>query len=120
MLWQYRLWSFQTGYIKLEIFLPKNQHTQRKFLNFENWTNGEPQWLAKIRVFKVDYFILPSNSHKLFNFLRENIIGFKNMVAGKPSDYQGIYWIIECFEIHFKPSYLNMQERNCLHLLDIT
>ena len=24
-----------------------------KLLNFENWTNGE---LAKIRVFKVDYF----------------------------------------------------------------
>ena len=23
--------------------MPKNQHTQRKLLNFENWTNGEPQ-----------------------------------------------------------------------------
>jgi hypothetical protein len=42
-IWQYGLWSFQTGYVKLERFLPKNQHTQRKFLNFENWTNGEPQ-----------------------------------------------------------------------------
>ena len=41
--WQYGLWSFQTGYVKLERFLPKNQHTQRKFLNFENWTNREPQ-----------------------------------------------------------------------------
>ena len=28
---------------KLERFLPTNQHTQRKFLNIENWTNGEPQ-----------------------------------------------------------------------------
>ena len=26
---------------KLERFLPKNQHTQRKILNFENWLNGE-------------------------------------------------------------------------------
>ena len=43
-------------YIKLERFLPKNQHTQRKFLNFENGTNGEPQYLAKFRGFKVDYF----------------------------------------------------------------
>ena len=42
-LWQYGLWSFQTGYTKLERFLHKNQHTQRKLLNFENWTNGEPQ-----------------------------------------------------------------------------
>ena len=46
------------GYTKLERFLRKNQHTQRKLLNFENWTNGEPQKLAKIRVFKVDYLIL--------------------------------------------------------------
>ena len=43
-LWQYGLWSFQTGGTKLERFFPKNQHTQRKFLNFENWTNGEPQY----------------------------------------------------------------------------
>ena len=43
LLWQYGLWSFQTGYTKLERFLKKNQHTQRKLLNFENWTNGEPQ-----------------------------------------------------------------------------
>ena len=42
-LWQYGLWSFQTGGTKLERVLPKNQHTQGTFLNFENWTNGEPQ-----------------------------------------------------------------------------
>ena len=39
-LWQYGLWSFQTGGTKLERFLPKNQQTQRKSLNFENWING--------------------------------------------------------------------------------
>ena len=39
-LWQYRLWSFQTRGTKLERFLPKNQHTQRNLLNFENWING--------------------------------------------------------------------------------
>ena len=38
--WQYRLWSFQTGGMKLESFLPKNQHPQRKLLNFENWISG--------------------------------------------------------------------------------
>ena len=47
------------GGTKLERFFPKNQHTQRIFLNFKNWTNGGPQKLAKIRVFKIDYFILP-------------------------------------------------------------
>ena len=32
--------GFQTGGTKLERFLPKNQHTQRKLLNFENWISG--------------------------------------------------------------------------------
>ena len=41
LLWQYGLWSFQAGGTNLERFLPKNQHTQRKLLNFENWVNGE-------------------------------------------------------------------------------
>ena len=59
------LWSFLTGYIRLERFLPKNQHPQRIFLNFKNWTNGGPQKLAKIRVFKIDYFILPLFSKSL-------------------------------------------------------
>ena len=48
VLWQYRLWSFLAGVTKLEIFLPKNQHTQRKLLNFENWFNGEMSKSAKI------------------------------------------------------------------------
>ena len=42
-LWHYRLWSFKSRDTKLERFLQKNQHTQRKLWNFENWTNGEPQ-----------------------------------------------------------------------------
>ena len=29
------------GVPKLEKLLPKNQHIQRKLLNFENWVNGE-------------------------------------------------------------------------------
>ena len=32
--WQYGLWSFQTGDTKLERFLPKNQHTQKKIIEF--------------------------------------------------------------------------------------
>ena len=31
---------FKPGGTKLERFLPKNQHTQRKLLNFENWISG--------------------------------------------------------------------------------
>jgi hypothetical protein len=39
-IWQYRLWSFQTRGTKLERFLPKNHHTQRKLLNLESWISG--------------------------------------------------------------------------------
>ena len=38
---------FQTGGTKLERFLPKNQHTQRKLLNFENWINKGHRSLKK-------------------------------------------------------------------------
>ena len=40
-LWHYGMWSFQTGGKKLVMFLPKNQHNQRKLLNFENWVSGK-------------------------------------------------------------------------------
>ena len=47
---QYGLLSFQAGVqTELERFLPKNQHTQGKLLNFENWCSGE---LSKIDVIK--------------------------------------------------------------------
>ena len=36
-LWQYGLSGFQAGDTKLERFLPKNQHSQKRLLNFENW-----------------------------------------------------------------------------------
>ena len=38
----------QVGVTKLERFLPKNQHTQRKLLNFENLCNGKVSKSAKI------------------------------------------------------------------------
>ena len=40
-----RVVEFSKGDTKLERFLPKNQHTQRKLFNFEFWINGE---LSKI------------------------------------------------------------------------
>ena len=35
-----RVVEFSNGGYNI-IFLHKNQHTQRKLLNFENWVNGE-------------------------------------------------------------------------------
>ena len=43
-----RVVEFSNGGTKLERFLPKNQHTQRKLLNFENWVNEEVSKRAKI------------------------------------------------------------------------
>ena len=64
ILWQYGLWSFQTGGTKLERFLPKNQHTQRKLLNFENWVSGEVSKSAKspnLLTFKVNFLYQKSS-----------------------------------------------------------
>ena len=49
-------WVFKAGIQNWKGFCIKINCSQIKLLNFENWTNGEPQQLAKIRVFKVDYF----------------------------------------------------------------
>ena len=46
---------FKAGIQNWEGFCIKINCSQMKLLNFENWTNREPQKLAKIRVFKVDY-----------------------------------------------------------------
>ena len=40
-----RVVEYSSGGTKLERILPKNQHTHRKLLNFENWDNGK---LSKI------------------------------------------------------------------------
>ena len=42
-----RVVEFSSGGTKLERLLHNNQHTQRKSLNFEKWTNGKPQNLKK-------------------------------------------------------------------------
>ena len=39
------------------IKLPKNQHTQRKLLNFENWCNGEVSKSAKILLSKSIFYV---------------------------------------------------------------
>ena len=43
-----RVVKFSSGVKRLERFLTKNQHTQRKLLNFENRCNGEVSKSAKI------------------------------------------------------------------------
>ena len=55
LLWQYRLWSFQTGGTKLERFWPKHRHTQRKLLNLriglvgrcQKVKNHPTSWLSR-------------------------------------------------------------------------
>ena len=77
--WQNGLWSFQTGGTKLERLLPKNQHTLRKFLNFENWTNGEVSKSAKspnLLTFKVNFLYQKlSESFSIFFSLKNINLG---------------------------------------------
>ena len=63
------------GGTKLEINLPKNQHTQRKLLNFENWVNGEVSKVPKFDqdlTFKVNFLCQKlSESFSIFFFIEE-------------------------------------------------
>ena len=52
-----RVVEFSNGGYKIRK-LPKNQHTQRKLLNFENWVNGEVSKVPKFEqnlTFKVNF-----------------------------------------------------------------
>ena len=48
---------FKRGGTRLERFLPKNQYTQRKLLNFEKWVNGEVSKSAKIWLSKSIFYV---------------------------------------------------------------
>ena len=67
------------GYVKLERFLLKNQHTQRKLLNFENWVNGEVSKSAKspnLLTFKVNFLYQKlSESFSIFFSLKNINLG---------------------------------------------
>ena len=72
-LWQYRLSSFWIWDTKLERFLPKNQHTQRKLLNFENWCNGEVSKSALIWLSKLIFYFKNHRNLSQFFSLKEHI-----------------------------------------------
>ena len=44
------------GGMKLKSFLHKNQHTQRKLLNFEFWINGELSKIGQIEKDSDDFW----------------------------------------------------------------
>ena len=68
-LWQHRLWSFKSGDTQLERFLPKNQHTQRKLWNFENWCSGEVSKSLKICFSKSIYYVKNHQNLSQFFFI---------------------------------------------------
>ena len=59
---------FQERDTKLERFLPKNQHNQRKPLNFEFWINRELSKSGKVNFLRQkssDFFFFPSKNTDL-------------------------------------------------------
>ena len=68
LLWQYRLWGFSKGDTKSERFLPKNQHNERKLLNFEFWINGELSKSAKQKFYFQSQFSMSKIIRMFRNF----------------------------------------------------
>ena len=76
--WQYGLWSFQTGDTKLERFLPKNDYTQRKWLNSECWINGKLSKIIQIFLNFFSNFISPVwKLHNPYCHSRHRFLGTK-------------------------------------------
>ena len=76
--WQYGLLSFQMGGTKMERFLPKNQHTQRKFLN---WFNKKVSKVTKFDQnlnFKVNFLYYPNLSHFFLSLFKDYYIDGRN------------------------------------------
>ena len=72
-LWQNRLWSFK--YTKFAWFLPKNQHIQRKSLNFEFWINGKLSVSAKIWLSKSISYVKNHSNHSQFYSWKNTNLG---------------------------------------------
>ena len=86
--------SFKTGGTKLERFLPKNKHTQRKLLNFENWVSGEVSKSAKspnLLTFKVNFLYQKlSESFSIFFSLKNINLGAHFLIT---SIFQLLYFL---------------------------
>ena len=74
-----RVVEFSNGGYKIRKILPKNQHTQRKLLNFENWVSGEVSKSAKspnLLTFKVNFLYQKlSESFSIFFSLKNINLG---------------------------------------------
>ena len=63
------------------IFLPKNHHTQRKLLNFENWVNRKGSKSAKIRLSKSIFYIKTHPNLSQFFSLKNTNIGAQSKIG---------------------------------------
>jgi len=66
-----RVVEFSNGEYKIRKFLSKNQHTQRKLLNFENWVNGEVSKSVKIWLSKSNFYVEIIRIFLIFFFIEE-------------------------------------------------
>ena len=84
-------WGFNRGDTKLERFLPNNQHTQRKLLNFENWCSGGVSKIDFQSLCKFFFFIFFSLKNMNAQFLtarhytnsQKSLISFGHVKKGK-------------------------------------
>ena len=83
------------GDTKLEKFLPKNQHTQRKSLNFKNWVCGEMSKGTKFLLSKSFFYVenYPNTSH--FLSLKNINLGEKFLLSTflMTSNFKSLYFL---------------------------
>ena len=79
---------FQAGDTKLERFLPKNQHTQRKLLNCEFWINNE---LSKIIRIILNFFFI--EEYQFSNHFLKWCPIFDTFLLTQFSQFNNFLWV---------------------------
>ena len=108
--WHSRLWSFKTRDTKLERFLHKNQHTQRKLLNVENWCSGDS--------FSISFSLKNTNlgAHFLFLLLKNKFWGSPLVQFSKVNKFLWVCWFLCKNLSNFVSLVLKLHNRECHRL----
>ena len=114
-----RVVEFSSGGYKFKKKLSKNQHTQRKLLNFESWCNGELSkkakiWFSKSIFYTKDHQFSKSNDFlRVWWFLGKNLLNFVSFPPLKT--WQPVLpWLSYIFRL---PVLIKRETKECLDFM---
>ena len=105
---EFSSWGYKFGK-----FLPKNQHTQMKLLNFENWCNGEVSKSAKIWLSKSIFYVKNHRIGCSFQFFWPS----QNLLTLTFCIYSTLTEAFNCIRATFQISSFNVNFHNRKYII---